>query len=402
MFAKDMHLYNSLMYMNNDQVYDKKYWLLYDGLNEHFHVITNIKNFLQAKHFCNKCFRSFKLKKTFDKHLNNGICNNELDEKFKTKTTSNTNIPKDVKHYLSGDYLKGSSKEINTKKSATAQDNIKHPRYIVFDFECDTSDDLHKPNHCEVDVLEVADNHDYKKSLIESKSFPGYDCVNEFCTWLFDTKNKDSTVFAHNSAGYDSKFILSWCLQHDFLPTKFIRQGSRITYMSFKKYNIRFVDTLNFFLAPLRELPNIFDIKECTKGDFPHKFHIKENQNYIGNIPDISFYGPENMKPEVFEEFIEWYDKQKDITNWNFKMEMQKYCRSDVEVLSRSILAFSKLFHKHLDVDPFRYVTLASLCMSIYINKFLPDKSIVCNDSNKPISKISRERLYYLNNKKFQ
>ena len=83
-------------------------------------------------------------------------------------------------------------------------------------------------------------------------------------------------------------------------------------------------------------------------------------------------------------------------------MEMQKYCKADVEVLSRSILAFRQLFHKHLDVDPFRYVTLASLCMAIYINKFLPDKSIVCNDSNKPISKISREWFYYLNNKNIQ
>ena len=55
-------------------------------------------------------------------------------------------------------------------------------------------------------------------------------------------------------------------------------------------------------------------------------------------------------------------------------------------------------FDKNLNVDPFRYVTLASLLMSIYINKFLPDKSIVCNDFNKPISKISRELFYYLNN----
>ena len=51
--------------------------------------------------------------------------------------------------------------------------------------------------------MEVSDNHEYKDSLLESISFPGYDCVNDFCRWLFDGKNANSTVFAHNSAGYD-------------------------------------------------------------------------------------------------------------------------------------------------------------------------------------------------------
>ena len=51
MFSKDMHLYNSLMYMNNDQVYDQQYWLLYDDVHEHFHVITNIKNFFRLSIF---------------------------------------------------------------------------------------------------------------------------------------------------------------------------------------------------------------------------------------------------------------------------------------------------------------------------------------------------------------
>ena len=90
MFSKDMHLYNSLMYMNNDQVYDNQYWLLYDDVHEHFHVSTNIKKNLQVKHFCNKCFKTFKLEQTFNKHLHNGICNNELDGEVKTEISTNS------------------------------------------------------------------------------------------------------------------------------------------------------------------------------------------------------------------------------------------------------------------------------------------------------------------------
>ena len=56
------------------------------------------------------------------------------------------------------------------------------------------------------------------------------------------------------------------------------------------------------------------------------------------------------------------------------------------------------MFIDKLDTDPFRYTTLASLCMSIYCNKFMPDKTIVGNNSNKQDSLVCREWLNYLNN----
>ena len=52
------------------------------------------------------------------------------------------------------------------------------------------------------------------------------------------------------------------------------------------------------------------------------------------------------------------------------------------------------------DTDPFRYTTLASLCMGIYLNKFLPEKTIVGNNTDKKDSVVCREWLNYLNDKK--
>ena len=90
------------------------------------------------------------------------------------------------------------------------------------------------------------------------------------------------------------------------------------------------------------------------------------------------------MSPEEYEkEFKPWYNQQKDVTNWNFKTEFIKCCRADVELLSKTVLYFRKLFITSLDTDPFRYTTLASLCMSIYSNLFLPEKTIVCNSHEK-------------------
>jgi len=136
---------------------------------------------------------------------------------------------------------------------------------------------------------------------------------------------------------------------------------------------------------------------DTVKGCFPHKMNIPENQNYIGPMPTIDMYGAKNMDPiKVYPKFIEWYDTVKNET-FDFKLEFKKYCLADVELLAKAILKFRKIFKDKLDVDPWRYVTLASLRKDIYINKFIPEKTIVGNGGSKPISRECREWLLHLN-----
>jgi len=70
------------------------------------------------------------------------------------------------------------------------------------------------PNHLEYDVLQIDTGltHDYDKCLIKSSNFYDYNCVDDFCEWLFTEENRNTTVMAHNGAGYDFKFILQWCI----------------------------------------------------------------------------------------------------------------------------------------------------------------------------------------------
>ncbi len=63
--------------------------------------------------------------------------------------------------------------------------------------------------------------------------------------------------------------------------------------------------------------------------------------------------------------FKPWYESVKNET-WNYKEEMIKYCRADVVVLSKAVLKFRKMFKDKFDINPFRYITLASLCMAIF------------------------------------
>ena len=96
--------------------------------------------------------------------------------------------------------------------------------------------------------------------------------------------------------------------------------------------------------------------------------------------------------------FYKWYDNQKILLIGIFKKKLKTYCRADTELLSKAVLKFRHLFKKNLDIDPFRYVTLASLCMSNYINNFMPNNSIVGNSCEKRDSLICREWLASLDN----
>ena len=58
-------------------------------------------------------------------------------------------------------------------------------------------------------------------------------------------------------------------------------------------------------------------------------------------------------------------------------------CVADAFLLAKIVLTFRKLFIDSLDVDPFRYVTLVSLHMDIYVNKFMASKQIVGNAIDK-------------------
>lgn len=51
---------------------------------------------------------------------------------------------------------------------------------------------------------------------------------------------------------------------------------------------------------------------------------------------------------------------------FDFRKEMDTYCRSDVDILKRACLQFRKLMLDATEVDPFQYVTIASVCVGIF------------------------------------
>ena len=205
-------LFHSLMYNSEFQFNVPQCWLLFH--DEHFDAISKPKGFLACKYFCQKCCSCFSHNKSFQNHG----CNQNIKENIAKLSKVETGpIYKDAGHYLQPDICKGSKEELKRKidkcknpsknKIKKIIQQINNPRYIVYDFETDTHTNIHKPNLCEVTILNVSNDHDYRHSKGQQLSFEGYNCANDFCNWLFSEENSDSTVFAHNQSGYDAKFL---------------------------------------------------------------------------------------------------------------------------------------------------------------------------------------------------
>ena len=78
---------------------------------------------------------------------------------------------------------------------------------MFFDFECTQDDGHHIPNLCVV-----------QKESGDETVFSGQNTKDEFCEWLFQSQNANTTLIAHNFQAYDGYFILQYLYKNDVTP----------------------------------------------------------------------------------------------------------------------------------------------------------------------------------------
>ena len=128
-------------------------------------------------------------------------------------------------------------------------------------------------------------------------------------------------------------------------------------------------------------------------------FNKDENQNYVGPIPCKNDYGVDFMKPGERDAFIAWHDEQ--VANnyrYDFREEIIKYCRSDVDILRKCCLLYREMFRDETDIDPFnKALTIASYCQEVYLTNFLKKDTIaVFNNHRQLKTKQSNDAVMWL------
>ena len=211
------------------------------------------------------------------------------------------------------------------------------------------------------------------------------------------TNFKGYTFITHNSKGYDCHFILKWLIVQG-IKLYCIYNGAKIMFMEIPKLSIRFINSLNFLQMPLKSFLKTFSMSELKKGYFPHYFNKECNKNYVGTMPSKKHYGYNQMKPDERSKFLKWYEEHvSEKYVFYFKNEILEYCRSDVDILRRGIMKLREDFIQLENIDPLRYITIASVCMTIYRSNYMPKKTIAIVPEYAKTDNFSKMSIIWLN-----
>jgi hypothetical protein len=213
---------------------------------------------------------------------------------------------------------------------------------------------------------------------VRENVFYGTDSVERFLSHLVRLSiNFNVTVIAHNQGRFDGCFILQeMCKDFSRWTPEIVRNGTKLMLIRCGS-SLRFIDSLNYIQLLLSQFPEAFNIAGC-KGYFPHYFNTTGNENYVGDIPDVGFYGADLMKPREREAFLNWHREQRSAGYiFDMRHEILEYCREDVNILRQSCLKFRDCFLKTNNVDPFlECITIASACNLVFRRNFLKPETI--------------------------
>ncbi|XP_050497599.1 uncharacterized protein LOC114327782 isoform X1 [Diabrotica virgifera virgifera] len=187
---------------------------------------------------------------------------------------------------------------------------------------------------------------------------------------------KRVVVMAHNGGGFDHQFVLNYILTKTDLTPDLIMRGTKLVSMACG--NVRFLDSLNYCSMALSALPKAFGLTELKKGYFPHLFNREENQSYVGPMPDLKFYDPDNLKADARDKLMAWHAERVDEQYvYDFQKEIVEYFISDVEILTQACLTFRKQLMDTSNVCPFfEATTVASTCNKVFRRNFLQPDTI--------------------------
>jgi hypothetical protein len=69
--------------------------------------------------------------------------------------------------------------------------------------------------------------------------------------------------------------------------------------------HLTFLDSVSFIPCPLRKLPEAFGLSS-SKSWYPHYFNTEEKVDYVGAMPDVSYYGLDEMSDSERKDFLAW------------------------------------------------------------------------------------------------
>jgi hypothetical protein len=181
-------------------------------------------------------------------------------------------------------------------------------------------------------------------------------------------------AIAHNAKAFDLLFVLNRLVKMKLLPDLLIMNGQKI--MCLKVGNVTWLDSFNYLAMPLRKLPEAFSVSG-QKSWYPYLFNTKENMDYIGPAPDVSYYAVDQMHQPEKKDFLQWYETVAKKQVFDNRRMLENYCQADVTVLREVCQKFRKHSLQIGNVEVFlESMMIASARNKVFRKKFLQPERI--------------------------
>jgi hypothetical protein len=124
---------------------------------------------------------------------------------------------------------------------------------------------------------------------------------------------------------------------------------------------LTFLVSVCYIPCPLRKLPEAFGLSS-SKSRYQHYFNTEENLDYVGAMPDVSYYGADEMNYSERKDFLAWYENRKSSSAiFDNRRILEQYFQDDVTVLRQACQACRREFKQIGKIDVFlESTTIAS------------------------------------------
>ena len=125
-----------------------------------------------------------------------------------------------------------------------------------------------------------------------------------------------------------------------------------------------------FLTVALRKLPEAFGLTFANSW-YPHYLYSRTNLDYVGNIPEITYYVIDVMSDSGRNEFRAWYECQNDEVFDNRRV-LEAYSQDDLSLFWEACRMLRREFIQIGNIDVFlESVTIPLACNKLMRKRFL-------------------------------
>lgn len=169
--------------------------------------------------------------------------------------------------------------------------------------------------------------------------------------------NNIVSIYTHN-INFDGLLILDAIKNRNIFFDMYVRENN-IYWIKIIYLKITIFFRCSYKIIPL-SVKNMGILLNCPKKIFPYKFVNKDNLNYVGVIPDSSFFNSE-------ADYLA-FKSENDV--FNLKLTTISYCLQDVEIVYKvlfEIILLINSFDKNLINKCYSF---SSISYKLYLKQF--------------------------------